>query len=231
MNETRMKLKVKPKMGAPKVLNKAVNLSKGLRSTAQRAKERASTDSSEYDSPSEYAEHELGEIANDGVAVTKKTANKASASIKKRIRKSADKRRAKKQLSQEPSIDTPQIIEAGDPYTIDEVPEPRTKGKPNGKRRNESGNQRRERGKSASERNNAKPLTENAQSTAHGNSNQANRTGQKPAYSETASTTKPMRTTIRPKTVPKNTASTVKQAPVRTVKTASLTFNSTARTV
>lgn len=231
MKEPRIKIKVKPTMGAPKVLNKAVNLSKGLRSAAQRAKDRASTDSSEYDSPSEYAEHELGEITNDGVAVTKKTANKASASIKKRIRKSADKRRAKKQLSQEPSIDTPQVIEAGDPYPTDEVPKPRTKGKPNGKRRNESGKQRKERGKSASERNNAKPLTENAQSSAHGNKKQANRTGQKPAYSETASTTKPIRTPVRPKTVPKNTASTVGQAPARTVKTASRTVNSTARTV
>ena len=43
MKEPRIKIKVKPTMGAPKVLNKAVNLSKGMRSAAQRAKDKAPT--------------------------------------------------------------------------------------------------------------------------------------------------------------------------------------------
>ncbi|MBR5948841.1 MAG: C40 family peptidase, partial [Clostridia bacterium] len=186
------KLKTKPKMGAPKVLDKARNLSRSMRSAAQRAKDKASIDSDEYASPSEYAEHEIGEITNDGVAAARKTARKAAASAKKRIRRSMDKRRAKKQLSQEQSIDTASEIEVCDPHSVHEVPQPRTNGK---------------------------------------RSNPANSLRGQQAYSESARTANHTRIMQRPKVAPKNTASTVRQAPARTVKTTSRTVNTTGKTV
>ena len=182
MKEPRIKLKVKPTMGAPKVLNKAVNLSKGLRSAAQRAKDRASTDSSEYNSPSEYAEHELGRITDDSVTAAKKTVNKGGSFVKGRIRRGIENRRIKKKLSEIRNADEIKIIDAKGTHS-----------------------------------------REGTQSASNGRTNHA--------YSETAHSSKPPRFTRRPKLAPKNTASTVRQAPARTVKTASRTVNSTARTV
>lgn len=182
MKEPRIKIKVKPTMGAPKVLNKAVNLSRGMRSAAQRAKDKASTDSSKYNSPSEYAEHELGEITDDSVTAAKKTVNKGGSFVKERIRRGIENRRIKKKLSEIRNADEIKIIDANGTHS-----------------------------------------REGTQSASNGRTNHA--------YSQSSQSSKPPHFTRRPKLAPKNTASTVRQAPARTVKTASRTVNSTARTV
>ncbi|MBR5947931.1 MAG: hypothetical protein IKZ82_04670, partial [Clostridia bacterium] len=233
MKEPKLKLKTKPKMGVPKVLDKARNLSRSMRNAAQRAKDKASIDSDEYASPSEYAEHEISEIINDGVTASRKTASKAATSAKKRIRRSIDKRRAKKQLSQEQSIDTANDIEVCEPCSAEEAPKPKTNGKRGRKPNNESGKQSKAHGKSISKQSDARSSfgSKSDQPSKPVSNTRSRRSTENQAYSESARTASPMRVTMRPKVAPKNTASTVKQAPARTLKTTSRTVNTTGKTV
>lgn len=168
-------------MGVPKVLNKAMNLSRGMRSAAQRAKDKASTDSSEYDSPSEYAEHELSRITDDSASAAKKTVNKGGSFVKKRIKRRIDDRKIKKKLSEMRNAESIKDVDV--------------------------------------------------KVKSHDGLKQVSNGRMKHAYSETSHSSKPLRYTGAPKVHPKNTASTVRQAPARTVKTTSRTVNSTARTV
>ena len=84
-------VKQKPRNNAPKVMDKARDIGQSMKKVYSRAKSKADIDNDQYDSPAEYAESELSEIANDGVEATRKTAHKAGRKIKEKAEKKIEK--------------------------------------------------------------------------------------------------------------------------------------------
>ena len=207
-------VKQKPRNNAPKVMDKARDIGQSMKKVYSRAKSKADIDSDQYDSPAEYAEAELSEIANDGVEATRKTARKAGRKIKekaeKKLEKQLDKRREKLEREMESDSEGPQADSRGWDFR-----NRRSRGKDRSEK--ERSTQRKERhGQSKGQKNRSQPKTREA-------SPSKNHAESRHAYSGSKPHGKPAHTAAKPKTAPKNTAATVRKAPARTVKEASNT--------
>ena len=60
-------VKQKPRNNAPKVIDKARDIGQSTKKVYTRAKSKADIDNDKYDSPAEYAEAELSDIADDTI--------------------------------------------------------------------------------------------------------------------------------------------------------------------
>ncbi len=85
----------KKKPSPQKALWKLNSIRKRSKATAQRVHDNVSLDTDRYESPEDYAETELYEIADDGIQAVRKTGRKAKERIKRRIRKQLEKRERK----------------------------------------------------------------------------------------------------------------------------------------
>lgn len=215
-------VKQKPRNNAPKVMDKARDIGQSMKKVYSRAKSKADIDNDQYDSPAEYAESELSEIANDGVEATRKTARKAGRKIKekaeKKLEKQLDKRREKLERKQEETLEREMESDSEGPQTDSHGRDSRnmhSKGKDRSEK--ERNVHRKERhGQSKGQKNRSQPKTREA-------SPSKNPAESRHAYSESKPHGKPAHTAAKPKTAPKNTAATVRKAPARTVKGASNT--------
>lgn len=215
-------VKQKPRNNAPKVIDKARDIGQSMKKVYSRAKSKADIDNDQYDSPAEYAESELSEIANDGVEATRKTARKAGRKIKekaeKKIEKQLDKRREKLERKQEETLEREMESDSEGPQTDSHGRDFRnrhSKGKDRSEK--ERSTQRKERhGQSKGQKNRSQPKTREASPSKKPAESRHAYSGSKPHG-------KPTHTAAKPKTAPKNTAATVRKAPARTVKGASNT--------
>lgn len=78
-----------------KALWKLTSIRRRSKAAVQRAHDNVSLDTDRYESPEDYAETELSEIADDGIQAVLKTGRKAKERIKHRIRKQLEKRERK----------------------------------------------------------------------------------------------------------------------------------------
>ena len=217
-------VKQKPRNNAPKVMDKARDIGQSMKKVYSRAKSKADIDSDQYDSPAEYAEAELSEIANDGVKATRKTARKAGRKIKekaeKKLEKQLDKRREKLERKQEETLEREMESDSEGPQTDSrgwDFRNRHSKGKDRSeKERNVHRKERHGQTKGQKNRSQSQPK---AQETSPSKKPAESRH----AYSGSKPHGKPAHTTAKPKTAPKNTAATVRKAPARTVKGASNT--------
>lgn len=215
-------VKQKPRNNAPKVMDKARDIGQSMKKVYSRAKSKADIDNDQYDSPAEYAEAELSEIANDGIETTRKTARKAGRKIKekaeKKLEKQLDKRREKLERKREEKLEREMESDSEEPRRDNKGRDSRNR-RSQGKDRSEKerkANRKEHRKESKGQKNRSQPKTREASAS------------KKPAesrhaFSEAKPQAKPTHTTVKPKTAPKNTAATVRKAPARTVKGASNT--------
>lgn len=203
-------------------MDKARDIGQSMKKVYSRAKSKADIDNDQYDSPAEYAESELSEIANNGVEATRKTARKAGRKIKekaeKKLEKQLDKRREKLERKQEETLERVMESDSEGPQTDSRGWDSRnrhSKGKDRSEK--ERSTQRKERhGQSKGPKNRSQPK-------ARETSPSKNPAESRHAYSGSKPQGKPTHTAAKPKTAPKNTAATVRKAPARTVKGASNT--------
>lgn len=85
----------KKKSSPQKALWKLTSIRRRSKAAAQRTHDNVSLDTDRYESPEDYAETELSEIADDGIEAVRKTGRKAKERIKRRIRKQLEKRERK----------------------------------------------------------------------------------------------------------------------------------------
>ena len=89
-------VKQKPRNNAPKVIDKARDIGQSTKKVYTRAKSKADIDNDQYDSPAEYAEAELRDIADDTIEgsrkIVRKTGRKIKEKAKKKLEKEIDKR-------------------------------------------------------------------------------------------------------------------------------------------
>lgn len=85
----------KKKSSPQKALWKLNGIRRRSKAAAQRTHDNVSLDTDRYESPEDYAETELYEIADDGIQAVRKTGRKAKERIKRRIRKQLEKRERK----------------------------------------------------------------------------------------------------------------------------------------
>ena len=215
-------VKQKPRNNAPKVMDKARDLGQSMKKVYSRAKSKADIDNDQYDSPAEYAESELSEIANDGVEATRKTARKAGRKIKekaeKKIEKQLDKRREKLERKQEETLEREMESDSEEPRRDTKGRDSRNR-RSRGKDRSEKDrNSRRKerRGQTKGQQNRSQPKTRETSASKKP-------TESRHAFSESKPHGKHSHTTVKPKAAPKNTSATVRKAPARTVKGASNT--------
>lgn len=85
-------VKQKPRNNAPKVMDKARDVGAGMKKAYNRAKTKVDIDADQYDSPSEYAEAELSDMAHDGAETARKAVRKTGNKVKRKVRKQIEKR-------------------------------------------------------------------------------------------------------------------------------------------
>ena len=205
-------------------MDKAHDIGQSMKKVYSRAKSKADIDSDQYDSPAEYAEAELSEIANDGVEATRKTARKAGRKIKKKaekkLEKQLDKRREKLERKREEKLEHEMESDPEGPQTDSHGRDSlnrHSKGKDRSEK--ERSTQRKERhGQTKGQKNRSQ-----RQPKARETSPSKKPAESRHAYSGSKPHGKPAHTTVKPKTAQKNTAATVRKAPARTVKGASNT--------
>lgn len=215
-------VKQKPRNNAPKVLDKARDIGQSTKKVYTRAKSKADIDNDQYDSPAEYAEAELRDIADDTIEGSRKAVRKTGRKIKekaeKKLEKHLDKRREKLERKREEKLEREMESDSEEPRRDNKGRDSRNR-RSQGKDRSEKerkANRKEHRKESKGQKNRSQPKTREASAS------------KKPAesshaFSEAKPQAKPTHTTVKPKTAPKNTAATVRKAPVRTVKGASNT--------
>lgn len=210
-------VKQKPRNNAPKVIDKARDIGQSTKKVYTRAKSKANIDNDQYDSPAEYAEAELRDIADDAIEgsrkIVRKTGRKIKEKAEKKLEKEIDKRN--KRLEQKRSEKLEREMEAdsegsGNNSNGRDSRSKRSRGKDRSEK-DRKANRKEHRKQSKGQKNRSQPKTREAS------------TPKKPAesrhaFSEAKPQAKPTHTTVKPKTAPKNTAATVRKTPARTVK-------------
>ena len=203
-------------------MDKARDIGQSTKKIYTRAKSKADIDNDQYDSPADYAEAELRDIADDTIEGSRKAVRKTGRKIKdkaeKKLEKEIDKRNKRLEQKREENLER----------EIEENPEEpkhdskkrdsrnsRSRGKDRSKKEHNT-SRKEHRKESKGQKNRSQPKTREASAS------------KKPAesrhaFSEAKPQAKPTHTTVKPKTAPKNTAATVRKAPARTVKGASNT--------
>ena len=85
-------VKQKPRNNAPKVIEKARDVGAGMKKAYNRAKTKVDIDADQYDSPSEYAEAELSDMAHDGAETARKVVRRTGKKVERKVRKQIEKR-------------------------------------------------------------------------------------------------------------------------------------------
>ncbi|MDY6088258.1 MAG: NlpC/P60 family protein [Eubacteriales bacterium] len=215
-------VKQKPRNNAPKVIDKARDIGQSMKKVYSRAKSKADIDNDQYDSPAEYAEAELSEIANDGIEATRKTVRKAGRKIKekaeKKLEKQLDKRREKLERKREEKLEREMESDSERPQSDSHGRDSRNRRSRGRDRSEKDQNSRRKehREESKGQKNRSHPKIREASASKKP-------TESRHAFSESKPHGKHSHTTAKPKAAPKNTAATVRKAPARTVKGASNT--------
>jgi len=215
-------VKQKPRNNAPKVMDKARDIGQSTKKVYTRAKSKADIDNDQYDSPADYAEAELRDIADDTIEGSRKAVRKTGRKIKdkaeKKLEKEIDKRNKRLEQKREENLER-EIEENPEEPKHDSKKRDSRNRRSRGKDRSEKerkANRKEHRKESKGQKNRSQPKTREASAS------------KKPAesrhaFSEAKPQAKPTHTTVKPKTAPKNTTATVRKAPVRTVKGASNT--------
>ena len=203
-------------------MDKAGDIGQSMKKVYSRAKTKADIDNDQYDSPADYAEAELKDIADDTIEGSRKAVRKTGRKIKekaeKKLEKHLDKRREKLERKREEKLEREMESDSEEPRRDNKGRDSRNR-RSRGKDRSEKerSTQRKERhGQSKGQKNRSQPKTREA-------SHSKKPVESRHAYSESKPHGKPAHTAAKPKTAPKNTAATVRKAPARTVKGASNT--------
>lgn len=215
-------VKQKPRNNAPKVMDTARSIGACMKKVYNRAKTKVDIDVDQYDSPSEYAEAELSDMAHDGAETARKAVRKTGNKVKRKVRKQIEKRIDKHEKKLEQKLEEKLKKENGQ----GEEPTPdrnskhrndRSRGKDRPDKEQKSRRRERKRhteGQKSKKLNNERALRkiETAKTKQPVRS--------KPAYSEAKPQVRPGQSSASPKLAPKNTAATVKKAPAKTAKSA-----------
>ena len=191
-------------------MDKARDIGQSAKKAYTRAKSKADIDNDQYDSPAEYAEAELSEIAHDGVEATQKTVRKAGRKIEQKTREQIEKRIDKAEKKLEEKLEK----------------EYEQKGENSSKKKHKSQKERSSSRKQKHRRNELRSDARKQKSSRSTESRTVNSSEQvhtKPAYSEVRTPVKASHTHATPKLASKNTSATVRKAPERTAKGATRT--------
>ena len=204
-------------------MDKARSISAGMKKAYNRARTKVDIDADQYDSPSDYAEAELSDMAHDGAETTRKAVRKTVKKVERKVRKQIEKRIDKHEKKLEQKLEEKLKKESGQ----GEEPTPDR----NSKHRND-----RSRGRDRPDKEQKSRLRERKRHTEGQKSNRTKNekfsrkaetvktkkpVQSKHAYSEAKPQVRPGQSSASPKLAPKNTAATVKKAPAKTAKSAS----------
>ena len=210
-------VKQKPRNNAPKVIDKARDIGQSTRKVYTRAKSKADIDNDQYDSPAEYAEAELRDIADDTIEgsrkIVRKTGRKIKEKAKKKLEKEIDKRNKRLEQKREEKLEREMEADSEGSRNDSEGRDSRSK-RSRGKDRSEKerkANRKEHRKQAKRQKNRNQPKTREASTSK--------KTAEpRHAYAESKPQGKPKHTTFKPKATVKNTGATVRKAPARTVK-------------
>ena len=215
-------VKQKPRNNAPKVMDKARDIGQSTKKVYTRAKSKADIDNDQYDSPAEYAESELSDIADDTTEgsrkAIRKTGRKIKEKAKKKLEKEIDKRNKRLEQKREEKLERELESDSEEPQNNSNGRDTRNRRSRGKDRSEKEHNTRRKehRKESNGQKNRSQPKTRETSASKKP-------TESRHAFSEAKPQPKPTHSTAKPKTTPKNTAATVRKAPARTVKGASNT--------
>ncbi len=210
-------VKQKPRNNAPKVIDKARDIGQSMKKVYSRAKSKADIDNDKYDSPAEYAEAELSDIADDTIEgsrkVVRKTGRKIKEKAEKKLEKEIDKRNKRLEQKRNEKLEREMKADSDGSENNSKKQDSRSK-RSRGKDHSEKGrkaNRKEHRKQKKRQKNRSQPKTREASSS------------KKPAeprhaYAESKPQGKPKHTPVKPKATAKNTGATVRKAPARTVK-------------
>ena len=203
-------------------MDKARDIGQSTKKVYTRAKSKADIDNDQYDSPAEYAESELSDIADDTTEgsrkAIRKTGRKIKEKAKKKLEKEIDKRNKRLEQKREEKLERELESDSEEPQNNSNGRDTRNRRSRGKDRSEKEHNTRRKehRKESNGQKNRSQPKTRETSASKKP-------TESRHAFSEAKPQPKPTHSTAKPKTTPKNTAATVRKAPARTVKGASNT--------
>lgn len=215
-------VKQKPRNNAPKVIDKARDIGQSTKKVYTRAKSKADIDNDQYDSPAEYAEAELRDIADDTIEgsrkIVRKTGRKIKEKAKKKLEKEIDKRNKRREQKSEEKLEREMEADSEGARNDSDGRDSRSKRsrRKDHSEKERKTNRKEHREESKGQKNRSHPKIREASASKKP-------TESRHAFSESKPHGKHSHTTAKPKAAPKNTAATVRKAPARTVKGASNT--------
>lgn len=210
-------VKQKPRNNAPKVIDKARDIGQSTRKVYTRGKSKADIDNDQYDSPAEYAEAELRDIADDTIEgsrkIVRKTGRKIKEKAKKKLEKEIDKRNKRLEQKREEKLEREMEADSEGSRNDSDGRDSRSKRsrRKDHSERERKMNRKEHRKQSKGQKKRNQPKTR--ESSAPKKSAEPRH-----AYAESKPQGKPKHTTFKPKATVKNTGATVRKAPARTVK-------------